>query len=87
MMGFSSSKDEATSEGWDTVDKNALQASLFDQSSASVSGEENAVNISMELIKLSDQDDVIIPAPDIPPPPQHHQMSHRMIQATRVLKR
>ncbi len=29
-MGFSSSKDEATSEGGEIVEENALQASLFD---------------------------------------------------------
>jgi hypothetical protein len=52
------------------VEENALQANLFDQSSASVGGEENTVNDSMDLIKLADQDDVIIPAPNIPPPHQ-----------------
>jgi hypothetical protein len=30
MMGFSSLEDEATSEGGEMVEENALQASLFD---------------------------------------------------------
>jgi hypothetical protein len=70
MMGFSSSEDEATSEGREMVEENALQASLFDQSSASVGGEENAVNNSMESMESVDQDDVNIPVPNIPPPCQ-----------------
>ncbi len=69
------------------VEENALQASLFDQSSTSVGGEENVVNDSMESIKLANQDDVIIPAPDIPLLVSAFQMSHRTIQAMRVLKR
>jgi hypothetical protein len=38
--------------------------------SASVGGEENAVNDSMELMESVDQDDVNIPVPNIPPPCQ-----------------
>jgi hypothetical protein len=70
MMGFLSSKDKATLEGGEMVEENALQASHFDPLFASVGGEENAVNNSMESIELANQDDVIIPAPDIPPPCQ-----------------
>jgi hypothetical protein len=70
MMGFSSPEDEATLEGGEMVEENALQASLFDQASTSVGGEENAVNNSMESMELVDQDNVNIPMPDIPPPCQ-----------------
>jgi hypothetical protein len=63
-----SSKDEAALEGAGMVEENALQASLFDQSSASVGGEENAVNNSMELMESVEQDDVNVPVPNIPPP-------------------
>ncbi len=59
-MGFSSLEDEATSEGGEMVEENALQASLFDWLSASVGGEENAVNNSIESMELVDQDDVNI---------------------------
>ena len=52
------------------VEENALQASLFDQSSASVGGEENAVNNSMELMESVEQDGFDIPVPNIPPPCQ-----------------
>ena len=69
-MGFSSSKDKAASEGGEMVEENALQASLFDQASTSVGGEENAVNNSMESMESVDQDNVNIPMPDIPPPCQ-----------------
>jgi hypothetical protein len=48
MMGFSSSEDDATSKGGEMVEENALQASLFGGASASVGGEENTVNNSME---------------------------------------
>jgi hypothetical protein len=54
MMGFLSSEDDATSEGGEMMEANALQASLFGGASASVSGEENAVNDSMESIKSAD---------------------------------
>jgi hypothetical protein len=70
MMGFLLSEDEATLEGGEMVEENALQASLFGGVSASVGGEENTVNDSMELMEFSDQDDVNIPVPDIPPPCQ-----------------
>jgi hypothetical protein len=52
------------------VEENALQASLFDQSSTSVGGEENAVNDSMESIELVEQDGFDIPVPNIHPPCQ-----------------
>jgi hypothetical protein len=71
MMGFLLSEDDATSEGGEMEEENALQASLFGGASASVGGEENAVNNSMELIESANQDDVNIPAPDIPPPCWH----------------
>jgi hypothetical protein len=70
MMGFLLSEDDATLEGGEMVEENTLQANLFGGASASVSGEENAVNNSMESIESADQDDVIIPVPDIPPPHQ-----------------
>jgi hypothetical protein len=70
MMGFLLSEDDATLEGGEMVEENALQASLFGGASASFSGEENAVNDSMESMESADQDDVIIPVPDIPPPRQ-----------------
>jgi hypothetical protein len=70
MMGFLSSEDDANLEGVEMVEENALKASLFGGASASVGGEENAVNNSMESMELANQDDVIIPAPDIPPPCQ-----------------
>jgi hypothetical protein len=46
------------------MEENALQASFFGGGSSSVAGKDNAVNESMEL---SDQDDVDIPVPQIPP--------------------
>ncbi len=49
------------------VEENALQASLFGGAPTSVGSEENVVNNSMESMELADQDDVNIPAPDIPP--------------------
>jgi hypothetical protein len=52
------------------VEENTLQASLFGGASASVGGEENVVNNSMESMESADYDDVIIPAPDNPPPHQ-----------------
>jgi hypothetical protein len=51
-------------------ENNPLQASLFDQASASVGGEENVVNDSMESMESVEQDDVDIPVPNIPPPCQ-----------------
>jgi hypothetical protein len=45
MMGFSSSDNKAASKGGGgIVEENALQASLFDRSSSTVGGEDNAVN-------------------------------------------
>ncbi len=70
-MGFLSSEDDATLEGGKMVEKNALKASIFGGASASVGGEENAVNNSMESIESANQDGVIIPVPDIPPLRQH----------------
>jgi hypothetical protein len=70
MMGFSSLEDDATLEGGEMVEKNVLQASLFGGASASVGGEENVVNDSKESMESADQDDVNIPAPNIPPPCQ-----------------
>ncbi len=49
---------------------------VFSQSSASVGGEENAVNDSMESIESVNKDDVIIPVPDIPPP--HQRLSNEL---------
>jgi hypothetical protein len=56
------------------VEENALQASPFGGASASVGGEENVVNNSMESMELANQDDVITPAPNIPPP--HRRLSN-----------
>jgi hypothetical protein len=70
MLGFLLSEDEAASEGGGMVEENALQASLFDQSSATVGGGENGVNDSIQLMELVEQDDVNIPVPNIPPPCQ-----------------
>ncbi len=49
------------------VEENALQASHFGGASTCVGSEENVVNNSMESMESADQDDVNIPAPDIPP--------------------
>jgi hypothetical protein len=68
MMGFLLSKDEATLEGGEMGDENALQASLFGGAFVSVGGKYNAVNNSIKSMDLADQDDVSIPALDIPPP-------------------
>jgi hypothetical protein len=67
MMGFSSSEDEATLEGVEMVEENALQASLCGGASASVGDEDNAVNKSMELMESADRDNFNIPVADIPP--------------------
>jgi hypothetical protein len=64
MMGYLLLEDEATLEGGEMVEENALQASLFGGASASVGGKVNVVNKSMEL---ADQDDVDILVPNIPP--------------------
>ncbi len=67
MMGFSSSNDKAALKGGGMVEENALQASLFDRSSSTVGGEENAVKDSMESLESVEQDDVQNTVPDIPP--------------------
>jgi hypothetical protein len=68
MLGFSSSDDEATSDGRGNLEENALQASLFDRSSSTVGGEEdNAVNDSIESLESVEHDDVPAAVPDNPP--------------------
>ncbi len=67
MMGFSSSDNKAALEGQGIVEEIALQASLFDHLSSTVSDEDNAVNNSMELLELVEQDDVPKTVPDNPP--------------------
>ncbi len=49
------------------MEENALQASLFDRSSSTVGGEDNAVNNSMESLELVEQDDVPNTVPNNPP--------------------
>jgi hypothetical protein len=71
MLGFSSSDDEATSEGGGNVEENALQASLFDRSSSTVGGEDNAVNNSIEWLESVEQDDVPTTVPNNPPHDPH----------------
>jgi hypothetical protein len=53
--------------GGGIVEENALQASLFDCSSSTVGGEDNAVNNSMESLESVEQDDVPTTVPDNPP--------------------
>ncbi len=53
MMGFALSEDEATSEGGERAEENALQASLFGGGSSSGGGKNDAINKSM---KSADQD-------------------------------
>ncbi len=52
--------------GGGIVEENALQANLFDRSSSTVGGEENAVNNSMESLELVEQHDVQNTVPNNP---------------------